>query len=148
VFGWQVKGAPGLDLRIDATKSHSGSRSLRLLFEVSSNMPIVNVSQLVAVTPNTEYELEFYISTEKLVSGSTPKVQVLNAANEQELVASDTAPNGSSKWERASLSFKTAANMEAVIVRIVRVSCSTEETPICPIYGSVWYDDFTFKRRN
>jgi hypothetical protein len=38
--------------------------------------------------------------------------------------------------------------MEAVILRIVRVSCSTEETPICPIYGSVWYDDFTFKRRN
>ena len=148
VFGWQVKGAPGLDLRIDATKSHSGSRSLRMLFEVSSNLPIVNVSQLIPVAPQTEYELEYYISTEKLVSGSTPQVQILNAANEQEMVASDTAPNGTSKWNRVSLSFKTGDNVEAIILRIVRISCSTEETPICPIYGSVWYDDFTFKRRN
>jgi Tetratricopeptide repeat len=148
VFGWQVKGAPGLDLRIDPTKSHSGSRSLRLLFEVSSNLPIVHVSQLVPVAPQTDYELEFYVSTEKLVSGSTPQVQILNAADEKEIVSSETAPNGTSKWNRISLSFKTGENMEAVIVRIVRFSCSTEETPICPIYGSIWYDDFTFKRRN
>ena len=148
VFGWQVKGAPGLDLRIDATKSHSGSRSLRMLFEVSSNLPIVNVSQLVPVAPATEYELEFYVSTEKLVSGSTPQVQILNAADEREMVSSETAPNGTSKWNRVSLSFKTGENMEAIILRIVRVSCSTDETPICPIYGSVWYDDFTFKRGN
>lgn len=148
VFGWQVKAAPGLDLRIDATKSHSGTRSLRLLFEVSSNLPPVHVSQLIAVTPQTEYELEFYVSTEKLVSGSTPKVQILNAADEKELVSSETAPNGSSKWNRISLSFKTGDSMEAIILRIVRLSCSTEETPICPIYGSIWYDDFTFKRRN
>jgi hypothetical protein len=147
VFGWQVKGAPGLDLRIDPTKSHSGSRSLRLLFEVSSNLAIVNVSQLVPVEPQSQYEVEFYVSTEKLVSGSTPQVQILNPANEKELVTSETAPNGTSKWERVSLSFKTG-DMEAVILRIVRVSCSTEETPICPIYGSIWYDDFTFKRRN
>jgi tetratricopeptide (TPR) repeat protein len=148
IFGWQIKGAPGLDLRIDPSKSHSGSRSLRLLFEVSSNLPIISVSQLVPVAPQTEYELEFYVSTEKLVSGSTPQVQILNAADEKELVPSETAPNGSSKWNRISLSFKTGENMEAIILRIVRVSCSTEETPMCPIYGSIWYDDFTFKRRN
>lgn len=148
VFGWQVKSAPGLDLRIDATKSHSGARSLRMLFEVSSNLPIVNVSQVVAVAPQTKYELEFYISTENLVSGSTPQVHILDASNEKELVSSETAPNGTSKWNRISLSFKSGENMEAIILRIVRVSCSTDETPICPIYGSVWYDDFTFKRRN
>jgi hypothetical protein len=148
VFGWQVKGAPGLDLRIDPTKSYSGSRSLRLLFEVSSNLPIVNVSQLIPVASQTEFELEFYVSTEKLVSGSTPQVQILNAADEKVLVSSETAPNGTSKWNRVGLSFKTSESMEAIILRIVRVSCSTDETPMCPIYGSIWYDDFTLKGRN
>jgi Tfp pilus assembly protein PilF len=148
VFGWQVKGAPGLDLRIDPTKSYSGSRSLRLLFEVSSNLPIVNVSQLIPVASQTEFELEFYVSTEKLVSGSTPQVQILNAADEKVLVSSETAPNGTSKWNRVGLSFKTSESMEAIILRIVRVSCSTDETPMCPSYGSIWYDDFTLKGRN
>jgi tetratricopeptide (TPR) repeat protein len=148
VFGWQVKGAPGIDIRIDPTRSHSGSRSLRLAFEVSSNLPIVSVSQLVPVTAQSEYELEFYVSTEKLLSGSTPQVQILNAANEEVLVSSETALNGTSKWNRVGFSFKTGENMEAVILRIVRFSCSTKETPICPIYGSIWYDDINFRRKN
>jgi hypothetical protein len=38
-----------------------------------------------------------------------------------------------------------------VLIKIMRVNCSEEETEtetvICPIFGSIWYDDFSLKRR-
>ena len=38
VFGWQVKGAPQMQIGIDPNKSHSGARSLRLTFHVRTNL--------------------------------------------------------------------------------------------------------------
>ena len=58
------------------------------------------------------------------------------------------APGGTNDWTRISLSFKTGEKTEAVIIKIVRFPCVDEETPVCPIFGSVWYDDFSIKRRN
>jgi tetratricopeptide (TPR) repeat protein len=147
-FGWQVKGAPQMQAGIDPNKSYSGARSLRMSFNVRQNLGSFNISQLVAVQPNTEYELEYYVSTEKLETGSAPQIQVLDAANSAGLLLTAGAPNGTNDWTRVINTFKTGAKTEAVILKIVRVSCSTDETPICPIFGSVWYDDFSFKRRN
>ena len=44
--------------------------------------------------------------------------------------------------------FKTSDKTHAVMLKIVRYSCTNEDTPICPIFGSVWYDDFNLKRTN
>jgi hypothetical protein len=45
-----------------------------------------------------------------------------------------------------SASFKTGEKTEGVLLRVVRVSCATKDTPACPIFGTVWYDDFSIKR--
>jgi tetratricopeptide (TPR) repeat protein len=148
VFGWQVQGAPQMQVGIDPNNGYGGGRSLRMTFQVRSNLDAINVSQLVAVQPHTEYELEYYASTDKLESGSTPRIQIIDAAGGAELLATSTAPNGTNDWTRMAYSFKTGDKTEAVILKIVRISCSTEETPVCPIFGSVWYDDFSLKRRN
>lgn len=148
LFGWQVKGAPQMQVGIDPNNSNGGGRSLRMTFQVRANLDSINVSQLVAVQPQTEYEFECYVSTEKLETGSAPRVQIVDAASGAELVSTPPAPNGTNNWTRINYTFKTGAKTEAVILKIMRVSCSTEETPVCPIFGSVWYDDFSFKRRN
>lgn len=148
VFAWQVKGAPQLQIGIDPTKSHDGARSLRLLFQVRSNLDTVNVSQLVPVLSESEYEVECYLSTDKLLTGSAPVIEIVDATGGAVLATSQPAPNGTNPWNRLALSFKTGAKTEAVTLKIVRTSCSTEESPTCPIFGSVWYDDFSFKRRN
>jgi tetratricopeptide (TPR) repeat protein len=148
LFGWQVKNAPQMQIGIDPARSHSGERSLRLTFQVRVNLEAINVSQLVPVQTQTEYDFECYVRTEKLDSGSTPQVQIIDATNGSVLASSEMAPGGTNDWNRISLSFKVPEKSEAVILKIVRVSCSTDETPVCPIFGSVWYDDFSFKRRN
>jgi hypothetical protein len=147
VFAWQVKGAPQLQIGIDPDKSNGGARSLRIVFQVRSNLEGLNVAQLVPVAPNSEYDVEYYFMTEKLESGSAPMVQVLDPATGALLATSPQAPSGTNDWSRVNLSFKTDAKTEAVSLRVVRLNCSDDETPICPIFGSIWYDDFSFKRR-
>jgi tetratricopeptide (TPR) repeat protein len=147
VFAWQVKGAPQLEIGIDPTKSNGGARSLRVVFQVRSNLEGLDISQLVPVAPNSEYDFEYYFMTDKLESGSAPMVQVIDAYNAQLLASSPQAPSGSTPWTRVNLSLKTSDKTEAVMLKVVRLKCNDEETPICPIFGSIWYDDFSLKRR-
>jgi tetratricopeptide (TPR) repeat protein len=149
VFGWQVKATPGVRIDVDPAKSHAGSHSLRMMFQVRSNMDPMNVSQLIPVIPMAEYDVEFFVSSDKLESASTPQIQIVNASDENIVLASSAAaPSGTKNWARFTLSFKTGENVQAVIIRIVRFSCSTKEAPVCPIFGTVWYDNFSLKRKN
>jgi Flp pilus assembly protein TadD len=146
VFGWQVQSVSQVQIGIDPAQGHSGSRSLRIFFQVRSHLDAVNVSQLVPVKPDTQYDFECYIKTENLESAATPVVVITNPhAQESIYVASAAAPNGNNNWQKVSLSFKTAPKSEAVRVRIGRSSC--EDNPVCPIFGTVWYDDFDLKPR-
>jgi tetratricopeptide (TPR) repeat protein len=146
VFGWQVHSAPQLQIGIDAHVGHSGSHSLRIFFQVRSNLEGADVSQLVPVAPNTQYDFECYLQTEKLESAFTPVLTITDAANETVVLAnSGAAPSGNNSWQRVALSFKTAAKTEAIKISIVRPKCV--DTPVCPIFGTVWYDDFNLKSR-
>lgn len=148
IFGWQVRGAPQMHIGIDPHRGHSGERSLRLSFQVRTNIQELNASQLIAVQPNKEYEFEFYVATDKVETGSAPQIQILDATTGEALGTSAMAPSGTSDWNRNGFNFKTGARTQGITLKIVRFTCSNEDTPICPIFGSVWYDDFTLKRRN
>ena len=147
VFAWQVKSMPQVQIGVDESKSHSGARSLRLVFHVRSNIDNINIGELVPVATNTEYDFEFYVATDKLETGGPPLVQIVDPTTSAVLVSSPPAANGNSDWTRVALSFKTGDKTEAVMIKIVRPSCATQEAPVCPIFGSVWYDDFSLKRR-
>jgi tetratricopeptide (TPR) repeat protein len=145
VFGWQVQSNSQVQIGIDAGQGHSGSRSLRVYFQVRSHVDTINVSQLVPVKPNTEYDFECYLKTERLESAETPVVQIVNAGDDAALAGSAGAPSGTNDWQRISLSFKTGDKTEAIKVKMVRNSCG--DSPVCPIFGTVWYDDFDLKPR-
>ena len=146
VFGWQVQSNSQVQIGIDAMQGHSGSRSLRVYFQVRSHIDTINVSQLVPVKSNTEYDFECYVKTEKVESAETPIIIVADAGSDAALVSSAAAPSGTSGWQRVSLYFKTGEKTEAVKVKMVRNSCP--DSPVCPIFGTVWYDDFNLKARN
>lgn len=143
VFGWQVQSAAQLQIGIDARVGHTGSHSLRVFFQVRSHIDSIDLSQLVPVAPNTQYDFECYMQTERLESASTPIVAITDAADETTLANSGAAPTGNNGWQRIALSFKTGAKAEAVRIRISRPGCV--DAPVCPIFGTVWYDDFDLK---
>lgn len=147
VFAWQVLSTPQLEIGIDPNRGHSGQRSLRLAFQVRSKLEGINASQVVAAFPNHQYDFECYFRSDKLVSGSTPRVQIVDAIDGSVLAASDQAPNGTNDWSRIGLSFKTGAKTQAIRVKLVREPCGDDNTS-CPIFGGIWYDDFSIKRRD
>jgi hypothetical protein len=118
-----------------------------LTFHVRTNIENINIAELVPVATNTEYDFGFAVATEKLETGSPPLVQIVDPTTSAVLASSPVADNGTSGWKYVGLSFKTGDKTEAVMVRIVRPSCGTQEAPVCPIFGSVWYDNFSLQRR-
>jgi tetratricopeptide (TPR) repeat protein len=148
VFAWQVKNVSGVQIGVDPAIGHTGSRSLRMVFQVRQKLAALSATQLVTTSPDAEYELEFYRRSQKLESGATPFVRINNAADGALLATSDSAANGDSDWQRVVITFKTPPNSQAVIITIDRGRCSDTDTDICPIFGTVWYDDFSLKRSN
>jgi hypothetical protein len=102
------------------------------------------VAQLVVVEPQTRYRLEWYARTEDLRSAGTPLFQIVDETDGTILGTSPAISSGTTNWQLVSIEFGTKANTEAVRLRINRTACG--EDPICPIFGTVWYDDFNLQR--
>lgn len=144
VFGWQITSVPQAQAAIDSAQYHSGGRSLRLIFKSTATLALNTVAQLVVVEPQTHYRLECYVRTEELRSAGTPIFQIVDETDGAVLGTSPAVPAGTTNWQQLVIEFVTKANTEAVRLRINRSACGDD--PICPIFGTVWYDDFNLQR--
>ena len=145
VFGWQIKSVQQALAAFDRTVHHGASQSLRLQFQARSELDFFNVSQLVVLEAGAQYDLECFVKTRDLQSASTPIIQVLDAADGSVLVSSQAVPTGDNDWQLMTLTFKTGPTTEAVTIRLSRAQC--EDATLCPIFGTLWYDDFVMKSR-
>lgn len=144
-FGWKVTSAPQAQIGIDPAQGYQSGRSLRLLFQVRSRLDTVEVSQLIPITPDTEYELEYAVRTQKLESADLLSVGIFDEVEGKLLSKSEEIPGGTSDWKVTKLSFKTGPKTQAIRMRLLRNPCPPEGS--CPIYGTVWYDNFNLQRR-
>jgi hypothetical protein len=141
-FGWTLSSNVQSKLTI-STEPHSGRRSLQIVLSATNKLDRISVSQLIVVEPNTQYRLEFYARTEKLSSASTPVVVVVDAGSQSALTYSAPLPTGTHDWQRIALDFKTQKS-DGIIITISRLPCAVGQ--VCPIFGTVWYDDFNLQR--
>jgi hypothetical protein len=144
LFGWQVPSLPQVQIGITTHAGHNSNRSLRVFFQVRSHLDPIAVTQLVLVSPDTQYDFECYAKTEQLVGASTPGVVIEDATDGAQLAVSAKAAAGSNDWQPVALTFKTGPKTEAVQLKLIRTTCGPEN-PVCPIFGTVWYDDFALK---
>ena len=143
-FRWQINSRPQTQISLD-TLAHSGSRSLRIIFRAAARLDSIPASQTVIVEPDTNYRLQFYQRTEKLASGSAPFVTINDEVFGGPLAASPPAPAGTNDWQQVTLEFKTRAQGDGIAITFTRGNCG-EPKEICPIFGTVWYDDFNLQR--
>lgn len=142
-FDWQTQPSPQAQSGLDTARQHGGKQSLRVNFKSTGALDFRNVTQLVAVESGARYRLEWFVRTDSLKTAGPPVVQILDAATQQIIATSEPTPTGTSKnWLPAAVSFATRG--EGVIVRLAREGCGTETS--CPIFGTVWFDDFTLNR--
>jgi tetratricopeptide (TPR) repeat protein len=142
-FGWQLNSSRQAQASFDSLRPHSGERSVRIVFKATAKVDF-NVSQMVIVEPGTQYDLSCFERSLQLVSAGLPVVEVIDAGEGTVLGVSKPAPSDDSAWQPLTISFKTGAKTEAIVIRINRASCG--DNPECPIFGTVWYDDFSLKK--
>ena len=142
-FDWDIGSGTQAQIGIDA-RSHGGHGSLRIIFKAPNKLDTIHVLQTVVVEPNTQYHFECYARTEGLNSGSTPVVMIYDAMDNSVLAASPALPTGTNDWQRITFDFKTKPHNDGLTLMLARPPCTVGV--ICPIFGTVWYDDFNLRR--
>jgi tetratricopeptide (TPR) repeat protein len=146
-YSWRIGPLAG-DLRLtpDRTTPHMGERCLRASFDVDINKAIILATQVVPVKPKTRYCLSFFARTEDLLSLETPFVEIFDSADSKRAYAeSERFPIRTNDWREYELILETAAETEALTVRLLRLPCPE---PPCPIEGRAWVDEFKLNECN
>lgn len=140
IFDWQIAEGAKPQIGPNDAEKHGGNLSLLLIFNSSDGRDFRAVSQTVAVEPGKRYEFEtFYRS--QLKASATLKWEIADAADGK-ILASTDAVQAAANWISLTTAFTVPDGAEAVVVRLAREGCKTS---ICPISGSVWFDDFSIK---
>ena len=143
VFDWHVPSIVQARVALDPDKAEAGSLSLRINFNAPGAVDI-NITQLIAVEPGASYRLTFYLRTNDLKSAATTLVRVTNVADGKVLVESAQVAAGKNEWQKVSLDFKMPTDADGITLSINRAACQLEGG-VCPIFGTVWYDDFNLQ---
>ncbi|MFY9621662.1 MAG: tetratricopeptide repeat protein [Pyrinomonadaceae bacterium] len=141
-FGWTIGSSVQAQLSL-SDEAHGGRRSLQIVLSAANRPERINASQTMVVQPNTQYRLEFYARTDKLNSASTPVVVIMDGQTSQALVGSAGLPTGTHGWQKYSIDFRTKEG-DGIIMIIGCPPCPVGD--VCPIFGTVWYDDFILQR--
>ena len=144
-FHWMIDSRPQTQIAVDAARAHGGHDSLRIVFKSPGKLESIPITQTVIVDPDTRYKFEFYQRTEALISANNPTVVVSDVSGRDKLTSSTPLPSGTNDWQYVTLTFKTRPKEDGIIISFYRNPCG-EKDPICPIFGTVWYDDFTLQR--
>jgi Flp pilus assembly protein TadD len=146
-FDWRVQSAAAAQVEIDDRYRHGGNRSLRIRYKAPGPISANHILQLVVVEPSTSYRLEYYVRSADLNSAATPYIMVQDGADGVVLGSSAPLPAGTNDWRLVVIDFKTPPKTEAINIGTNREICEAGDTgEVCPIFGTVWYDDFNLQR--
>lgn len=143
LFNWVIEARASMQVTLDA-RAHSGHSCLQVAFRATRTLERIPITQTVVVEPGASYRLECYVRVGDLISASTPALQVTDAVDGGGLGLSSPVPSGSSDWQQVTLDFTTKPHHDGIVVGFYRAPCADGQ--ICPIFGTVWYDDFNLKR--
>lgn len=141
-FGWTLGSNVQAQISI-INEGFGGRRSLQIVLSATNRLDRINASQTIAVQPNTQYSLEYQARTDRLSSASTPVVIIVDGADNQTIATTASLPTGTHGWQKYAVDFKTR-NSDGITLIIGCLPCSVGD--ICPIFGTVWYDDFILQR--
>lgn len=143
LFGWRINRSESkLDILADPTVKTEGIKSLKMNFKTYSKPELFNVVQLVAVEPTARYSVSFMLRTENLRTGGEPLIEIVDANNDVVIAATPRFPLGSNEWQKITVDFTVPEKCDGITIRTSRVPCGE----LCPISGTIWYDDFKISR--
>jgi len=129
-FDWLYEKSAGVALALDPTASHSGHRSLSIVFD-SAGMDDTGIRQLIPIEPNTEYEFSAYFQSEGIQGAGGPRFLLEDHFTKAKYFASEELKDADI-WKQIEGTFSTGADTKLLVLRIERVPPGTA------IRGKLW----------
>lgn len=132
-FDWHYLREHSVEVELDPTDFHGGHRSLAIAFE-GPGVNEAGIFEFIPVKPDTNYEFSGYYKSDKMEGAGGPRFAVEDAYTSATYFESDDLKDAD-VWRATGGQFKTSADAELVVLRVVRVPAGS------PIRGKVWIDD-------
>ena len=136
-LAWRFRPVAGAALSFDGRVAHSHSRSLRVVFDGTSNVDFRQPWQYVVVEPNTRYRLSAYFRTEGLTSSSDVRLEIEETHSGGARQATPRLA-GTQYWAPRETEFTTAADTRLLRVVLRRHPSQKLDNKIS---GTIWMDD-------
>jgi len=133
-FDWQYQKQSGVNLRFDPGNSHVGQRSLSIAFD-GSGISDAGIYQLIAVQPNTTYQLSAFYQRSELEGAGGLHLTVQDMYSPKIYYDSDELEEAGF-WKPVDGEFTTGSDCKLVILHVRRLPAGS------PIRGKLWIDDF------
>ena len=137
-LAWRFTPVDGAQMDLDEETVHSGSRSLRVVFDGSQNVDFSNLWQYVVVRPNTRYSFSAYLRTEDLTTDSGIRFEITDANRNSNLNVLTPGATGTQPWTLDGAGFTTGPNTRVLRVALARLRSSMLAGKI---RGIGWVDD-------
>jgi hypothetical protein len=134
-----VKGAK---VALDRSVAFDGNSSIKIVFDGRENVDFHHVHQIVLLKPNTDYSLKAYIRTKEVTTKSGPKIEVYGIGST--FHGSSESVVGDNAWKELSVTFRTAPESQAGVVRVRRERTDKFDRLIS---GTVWIDNVRLTER-
>ena len=142
-FGWSFAPDRKCQFAVDVSEKFEGAKSLQINCDGKWNPGTPLLSQTLVVDPAKTYRISFAVKTKDLVTGGPPVITAKDATNNQLLGKSENFPTATTEWRTLSFEFTTLANSQAAIIRLERNNC---DSAVCPIFGTLWLDQFRIEQ--
>lgn len=131
-FDWTYESVPGVSLALDPTESHSGHRSLSIIFD-GAGIQDAGIHQRVPVEPDTAYEFSAYFKSENLEGAGGPRLVIQDGFTGATCFTSDEL-KGADFWKQAGGTFTTGPDTRLLLVHVAHIPAANA------IRGRLWID--------
>jgi hypothetical protein len=139
-FDWRYRRQANVEVALDPAEFHGGHRSLSVIFD-GPGVNEAGIAQYVPVQPDTVYEFSAYYKADAMDGAGGPRLSIQDAYRETDYFSSDDLQEAD-VWRELHGEFKTSADAQLVIVRILRMPMGS------PIRGKLWLDDFRLAEKD
>jgi len=144
---WRMAQAPGYKISLDDFQSQSGSRSLRVQFDGTTNPEFYSVQQWVPVEPETDYYFRAFTKTENISTdnGMFLHLSTVGAPPDESWARSTENRVGSNPWTEEHLNLHTGPDTRVILVQLRR-SKSAKLNNL--LQGTVWLENVSLRPVN
>jgi len=139
-FDWLYEKSPDVSLALDPTESHSGHRSLSIIFD-SRGIEDAGIRQLIPVEPNTKYEFSAYFKSEGVEGAGGPRFLLEDRFSGANYFASEELKDVDF-WKQVTGTFDTGSDTKLLVLRIQRVPAGNA------IRGKLWIGGVHLSQRH